>query len=599
MLTIIIYNDTDDVQERLVLRLLRGIAGFGHVGVVQLSDAAHSWKPVKDQQQFLVFWNTRNGSIYNFLLKAGSEWMFSEHYQWLILLPEDLDPMAWLGGLRLYVNNEVVFCQPQAGGKFQLFEAWTPGDGFSFRKLDVAEWRPQTGMRFYDVGYKYDRRRDLGGFFFLVTTGDELPGDTEINHNVTTQNFLRGYSVDLWHVMQQRLNFTYKVRKTLFGVLQPDQVTWNGMVGELQASRAHVGIAPLRITTFRQRAIDYTIPTKVLQNRIYLRQPDVEASWNLYAEPFNAILWTCVLGFIFVVALSARLLHVVAARAHLTNEVVSSSDVFFDAFASLVQQSGTLNPETSSERLLWFFVYWTSVLLFTSYSAVLIALLTTVRPTLPFTDFESLLLRPDWNLVIVQNRALSDYLALAPEGSTLKKVWDKHVMSDPAKNRPVAMDAAVALVLQGKHALLVAEETMAVAMHMMPKEDAFKIIHTGKYFFNSPAAFSVPKNSPYLELFNHVLSRMRESGQMGRLLNKWNRELVQPPSDIYPSPGLTETFVLFLVLGVGILVSCGILISERIIVARSAPRATRPPSLDHSTTWVPTTARPNIGLRAP
>ncbi|XP_047736793.1 glutamate receptor ionotropic, kainate glr-3-like [Hyalella azteca] len=391
--------------------------------------------------------------------------------------------------------------------------------------------------------------------------------------------------------MQQRLNFTYKVRKTLFGVLQPDQVTWNGMVGELQASRAHVGIAPLRITTFRQRAIDYTIPTKVLQNRIYLRQPDVEASWNLYAEPFNAILWTCVLGFIFVVALSARLLHVVAARAHLTNEVVSSSDVFFDAFASLVQQSGTLNPETSSERLLWFFVYWTSVLLFTSYSAVLIALLTTVRPTLPFTDFESLLLRPDWNLVIVQNRALSDYLALAPEGSTLKKVWDKHVMSDPAKNRPVAMDAAVALVLQGKHALLVAEETMAVAMHMMPKEDAFKIIHTGKYFFNSPAAFSVPKNSPYLELFNHVLSRMRESGQMGRLLNKWNRELVQPPSDIYPSPGLTETFVLFLVLGVGILVSCGILISERIIVARSAPRATRPPSLDHSTTWVPTTAR--------
>lgn len=61
------------------------------------------------------------------------------------------------------------------------------------------------------------------------------------------------------------LTYRYTATNTLFGSLQADGVTWNGMVGLLQTNDADVAVAPLSITKIRSHAIDFTIPIQIVR----------------------------------------------------------------------------------------------------------------------------------------------------------------------------------------------------------------------------------------------------------------------------------------------------------------------------------------------
>ena len=71
-----------------------------------------------------------------------------------------------------------------------------------------------------------------------------------------------------------------------------------------------------------------------------------------------------------------------------------------------------LVPVPFSDRLMLFTGYITSMILFTCYSAILVSILATMEPMLPFADFEELLQNPDWNLGVRTNTALADSLAV-------------------------------------------------------------------------------------------------------------------------------------------------------------------------------------------
>ena len=57
----------------------------------------------------------------------------------------------------------------------------------------------------------------------------------------------------------------YTAKNTLFGSLQKDGVTWNGMVGMLQTKQADAAVAPLSITQIRSFTIDFTVPIQIVR----------------------------------------------------------------------------------------------------------------------------------------------------------------------------------------------------------------------------------------------------------------------------------------------------------------------------------------------
>ena len=57
--------------------------------------------------------------------------------------------------------------------------------------------------------------------------------------------------------------FRYRADNTLFGELQKDGVSWNGMVGALQSRSADVAVGPVGATVQRANAIDFTMPIQI------------------------------------------------------------------------------------------------------------------------------------------------------------------------------------------------------------------------------------------------------------------------------------------------------------------------------------------------
>ena len=80
---------------------------------------------------------------------------------------------------------------------------------------------------------------------------------------------------------------------------------------------------------------------------------------------------------------------------------------FFFFFTAAVGE-----PRPMSGKIVFFSGFWMGMILVTCYSAILVSILTTRQPQLPFKNFEGLLQQPDWNLGVRTNTALADSLAV-------------------------------------------------------------------------------------------------------------------------------------------------------------------------------------------
>ena len=69
-------------------------------------------------------------------------------------------------------------------------------------------------------------------------------------------------------------------------------------------------------------------------------------------------------------------------------------------------------PQPLCAQIMFIVGYLSSLILYTCYSAILVSILTTMKPSLPFSNFEELRERPDWNVGVRTNTALADALAV-------------------------------------------------------------------------------------------------------------------------------------------------------------------------------------------
>ncbi|XP_069970501.1 glutamate receptor ionotropic, kainate glr-3-like [Penaeus vannamei] len=547
------------------------------------SDQVMHVRPPHYRSQFIALWDP-DGATAEFMIRAGELGLYTNRQEWLVLLPPNVtlkDAQKDLHDARIYIDSEVLFCQfdPSVGG-FSLREVWRVGRGQPFLTGPRGSWTRREGLVTPDLPHKYDRRKDLRGFHLRVATINTMPYE-ELLQNNTKQNFMGGYVVDVWHTLQEQLNFTYTATDTLFGSLQSDGVTWNGMVGMLQTDDADAAVAPLSITKIRAISIDFTIPIQIVSTRLYIRRPVLEGSWTLYGQPFDGLLWACIPVFLVVCGASLWLLNWTSVQRDVHDHDIRFEDAFWIMFCSIVQQSAMVEPRPMSGRIVFFAGYWTGLILFTCYSAILVSILTTRQPQLPFRDFEGLLNNPDWNLGVRTNTALADALALAPPGSPMRLAWDTFVGKDPVNNLPNNNDDALNSVLKGKYAFFANKEYIIYRLQrVLPLKQAMDIVDTKTDFLKRGIGFGLQKGSPFKNLMNHVLSKMTQKGHLDRLKRKWWPNIAREPEASYPTPGFKEVFTVFIVWGGGIAVSVVLLGCEKFAFGRP-PTATPIPTVTH------------------
>ncbi|VDN12215.1 unnamed protein product, partial [Dibothriocephalus latus] len=119
-----------------------------------------------------------------------------------------------------------------------------------------------------------------------------------------------GFCVDLVDKLAELIKFKYKLKVVSDGQFGAYiNGSWNGMIGELEAD---IVVAPLTITSSRERVVDFSTPfmelgLSVMYQKIERPTPDVLS----FMEPLSTEIWMCIsfayLGVSVVLFLVSRL----------------------------------------------------------------------------------------------------------------------------------------------------------------------------------------------------------------------------------------------------------------------------------------------------
>jgi hypothetical protein len=80
------------------------------------------------------------------------------------------------------------------------------------------------------------------------------------------------------------MNFTVKLLDPVekAGALNKNKTGWTGVVGQLIANEADLGVSAFARTIERQNVVDFTVSLTRSDYHLYFRQPDVDVDWAMY-----------------------------------------------------------------------------------------------------------------------------------------------------------------------------------------------------------------------------------------------------------------------------------------------------------------------------
>lgn len=196
--------------------------------------------------------------------------------------------------------------------------------------FQIGNWNSNDGLKIvpgkYSRAESNSRTDDFENKTFYVTSILEDPylilkPDADTAGYVGNDRF-EGYSKDLAELIAQHLNISYElhlVKDSKYGAIDPSNSNeWNGMIGELirhvrhilfdfysitfslvkflYKQEADIAIAPLTITSARERVIDFTKPFMSLGISIMIKKPQKKNPGIFsFMNPLSSEIWMCII----------------------------------------------------------------------------------------------------------------------------------------------------------------------------------------------------------------------------------------------------------------------------------------------------------------
>ncbi|XP_046678070.1 glutamate receptor 1-like isoform X1 [Homalodisca vitripennis] len=418
--------------------------------------------------------------------------------------------------------------------------------------VKVAEWTDEQG--FTPVAAKYVRLRPPSDIeknkTYIVTTIVEEPyimlRTPEKGENLTGNDRFEGYCKDLADLIAKRLGINYELRIVKdgqYGAENPEvKGGWDGMVGELIRKEADMAIAPMTITSERERVIDFSKPFMSLGISIMIKKP-VKQKPGVFSflNPLSKEIWVCVIfsyiGVSIVLFIVSRFspyewrllsyaddphhhsLHHAGspgqAPSVLANDFSISNSLWF-ALGAFMQQGCDISPRSISGRIVgsvwWFF----TLILISSYTANLAAFLTVERMVAPINSPEDLASQTEVQYGTLYHGSTWDFFRRS-QITLYSKMWEfmnsrKHVFVR-------TYDEGIQRVRtsKGKYALLIESPKNDYTNEREPC-DTMKV---GRNFDSKGFGVATPLGSPLREVVNLAVLSLIENGELTKLLNRW------------------------------------------------------------------------------
>ncbi|XP_022802483.1 glutamate receptor ionotropic, kainate 2-like [Stylophora pistillata] len=399
----------------------------------------------------------------------------------------------------------------------------------------------------------------------------------------------QGYCIDLLEELKKVLKFSYEINlvpDNNYGSQDAISKEWNGMVKELIEGRADIAVAPFTVSSERQKVIDFTQPYMDLGLTALVKSVNDEVKYYTFFKPFHLHLWlvilaaTCAIGVLIWLfstfspyGFYGRCLSIAhrkipkeyEKRKHtlrLTNAIWSSVMYYVG------KSSDSLHPVSASGRIT-VTVWWFAIgILLSAYTANLAAFLTIKRFSSPLSSMEDLAGQEIIFYGTVKNSQPQAFFEASPI-PTFVTMWQfmKYHHTLVADS-----DKGISRVKGSNFAFIWDSIILEHVVHST--EPCGSLTTIGKLFGKIGYGIGLPKGSQYTKQLSQVILRLRQEGFMDRLEQKWLHThedciMAQKHIDIDSGTqlGLNDMAGVFIILGVGVVVSLVVLALEWVLAS--------------------------------
>ncbi|XP_037036713.1 ionotropic receptor 75a-like [Bradysia coprophila] len=364
------------------------------------------------------------------------------------------------------------------------------------------------------------------------------------------------------HVATIFLNATLKYSiVSTWGYQNATTGQWNGMVGELLRDEADIGSTALFFTPKRISLLEYISRSTSAVGGFLFQAPKLSYTSNIYALPFNRLLWICLFALVLVIAgflCGAVLMELKVLRNYEAHYRLS--DVYMTVCGALCQQGSPVAPNSVTGRLITAVAFLILMLVFVSYSANIVALLQS-----PSNQIKTIkdLYESKIDASVEDTIYFRHYFPLVTE-TLRKKFFDEKVCKD-GKCKFVALEEGIKRVQEGQHAFH-CDYAKAYKIISETFLDAEKCGLRGIPYFemNLDTWSALPKNSSYKELIKIGMMRIQEHGlqQKENLRYYMTKPKCQGGGGNFVSVSLVDTGPAVILLGWGMGLTLVVFICE-------------------------------------
>ncbi|XP_068209540.1 glutamate receptor ionotropic, kainate glr-3-like isoform X3 [Palaemon carinicauda] len=227
----------------------------------------------------------------------------------------------------------------------------------------------------------------------------------------TVKELYVGYLIDVMETLAESLNFTYELvlpkneSDYIFGVGEEDG--FKGLVGMVVRKEAEIILSSLGYTRSRLKVIDFSTNIDYFERNLYIRQGATLSTvgWGTYAMSFDKWTWLSTVSLLILTSVVFWIS--MGIERNPPEDTVRFRDILFMFFSCTMQQ-GTPNVIESYRGRTVVWLYWFScVVLYAAYTAVLTSYLTVSTESLPFTTLQQAVESfPEWQVGILEGTSL-------------------------------------------------------------------------------------------------------------------------------------------------------------------------------------------------
>uniref|UniRef100_X2AX36 Glutamate receptor n=1 Tax=Capitella teleta TaxID=283909 RepID=X2AX36_CAPTE len=406
---------------------------------------------------------------------------------------------------------------------------WQHGDAI-IKALRKVRFQGLTGnVEFDDRGFRKNYKLSLLEVTTQMGLAEGHPYLIRRTGTYEGNDQFEGYCADLAEKIAEELpNFQYQivpVADGTYGSLN-ENGTWNGMVGELIRHEADLAIAPLTITSGREKVIDFSKPFMSLGISIMIKKNEKKSPGVFsFMYPLSYEIWMCVIfayiGVSVVLFLVSRFSpyewHIEdnTDGPTVTNNFTIFNSLWF-SLGAFMQQGCDIEPRSMSGRIVgsvwWFF----TLIVISSYTANLAAFLTVSRMQSPIESADDLAKQTEIKYGTVKGGSTEGFFKES-EIAVYERMW-AFMSSDPS-NSVSTNEEGVDRVRRskGRYAFLM-ESTTNDYINQRKPCDTMKV---GNNLDSKGYGIATPISSPLRDQINLAVLGLREKGELTKLETKW------------------------------------------------------------------------------